>query len=41
MKRRMFVHTLALAALLALPAMSWSQAYPSRPVRMIIPFPPG
>ena len=41
MKRRTFARTLALAALLAFPAVSLAQAYPSRPVRMIIPFPPG
>src|SRR5262245_23888970 len=40
--RRNFLHLAAGAA--ALPAVSriaWAQAYPSRPVRMIVPFPAG
>src|SRR5262245_55181817 len=40
--RRNFLHLAAGAA--ALPAMSriaWAQAYPSRPVRWIVGFPPG
>jgi tripartite-type tricarboxylate transporter receptor subunit TctC len=40
--RRRFLHLAAGAA--ALPAMSrlaWAQAYPSRPIMMIVPFPPG
>jgi tripartite-type tricarboxylate transporter receptor subunit TctC len=40
--RRQFLHLAAGAA--ALPAVSrvaWAQAYPSRPVRMIVGFPPG
>jgi tripartite-type tricarboxylate transporter receptor subunit TctC len=40
--RRNFLHLAAGAA--ALPALSrfaWGQAYPSRPVRIIVGFPPG
>src|SRR5499425_3539617 len=40
--RRNFLHLAACAA--ALPAVSritWAQAYPSRPVRIIVPFPAG
>jgi tripartite-type tricarboxylate transporter receptor subunit TctC len=40
--RRNFLHLLAGAA--ALPAVSrvaWAQAYPSRPVRLIVPLAPG
>ena len=40
--RREFLHLAAGAT--ALPAVSrfaWAQAYPSRPITMIVPFPPG
>src|SRR5258708_34543056 len=40
--RRRLLHLAACAA--ALPALSrfaWAQAYPSRPITMIVPFPPG
>jgi tripartite-type tricarboxylate transporter receptor subunit TctC len=40
--RRNFLHLAAGAA--AVPAMSriaWAQAYPTKPVRLIVPFPAG
>jgi tripartite-type tricarboxylate transporter receptor subunit TctC len=41
-KRRQFLHLAAgAAALSALPRMARAQAYPSRPVRIIAPFPAG
>ena len=40
--RRQFLHlTAGAAALPALPRMTSAQAYPSRPVRWVVPFPPG
>src|SRR5262245_58649755 len=40
--RRQFLHLAAGAvALPALPRIAWAQAYPTRPVRMIVPFPPA
>jgi tripartite-type tricarboxylate transporter receptor subunit TctC len=42
MTRRPFLKMLAAgAAVLALPRLAFAQAYPSRPVRMIVPFPAG
>jgi len=38
--RRKFLH-LAAAVLPALPGVAWAQTYPSRPVRLIVPFPAG
>ena len=34
-------HLLTLGCALLLPSLAFAQAYPARPVRMIIPFPPG
>jgi tripartite-type tricarboxylate transporter receptor subunit TctC len=40
--RRQFLHLAAsTAALPTLPRIVWAQAYPSRPVRIIVGFPPG
>ena len=40
--RRRFLHLAAgAAALPALPRFAWGQSYPTRPVRLIIPFPTG
>jgi tripartite-type tricarboxylate transporter receptor subunit TctC len=40
--RRKFLHLAAGAATLpALSRIAWSQTYPSRPINMIVPFPPG
>jgi tripartite-type tricarboxylate transporter receptor subunit TctC len=40
--RRKFLHLAAgAAALPALPRAGWAQSYPARPVRIIVPFPPG
>src|SRR6516162_9468152 len=40
--RRQFLHLAAgAAALPALPRVAWAQAYPSRPVKIIVSFAPG
>ena len=40
--RRKFLHLAAgAAALPALPRIAWAQAYPSRPVRIVVGLPPG
>ena len=40
--RRNFLHlAVGAAALPALSSVAWAQAYPSRPIRLVIPFPPG
>lgn len=38
MKRKI---TAALAALCLLPALTWAQAYPTKPIRLVIPYPAG
>jgi tripartite-type tricarboxylate transporter receptor subunit TctC len=40
--RRQFLHLAAgAAALLAVSRIAWAQAYPSRPVGVVVPFPAG
>src|SRR5216683_6750987 len=39
--RRRFLHLAAAAALPAVSRIAWAQAYPARPLRWIVGFPPG
>ena len=41
LNRRSFVLTAALGASLAIPLLLHAQDYPARPIRLIVPFPPG
>jgi tripartite-type tricarboxylate transporter receptor subunit TctC len=41
LRRRILLGTSAAAGLAAVPGASWSQAWPSRPMRIVIGFPPG
>ncbi len=41
MQRRHLMAALAVPALLAISATAWAQAYPNKPVRLIVPFAPG
>ena len=41
MNKRKLLTLLGTSALLAAPALGWAQTYPSKPVRLIVPFAPG
>ena len=40
--RRLFLYSAAAsAALIGMPTASWAQSFPSRPITLVVPFPPG
>ena len=41
MQRHLFLRAALGVATLAMAASSFAQAYPTKPIRMVIPFPPG
>src|SRR5215208_8434250 len=41
LSRRNFLHLSAGTAVLPAVSRAWAQAYPTRPIRLVIPFPPG
>ena len=41
MQRHLFIRAALGVATLAMAASSFAQAYPAKPIRMVIPFPPG
>jgi len=40
-QRTVFLHALFLCAACGLPSAAWTQQWPAKPVRIIVPFPPG
>ncbi len=41
MQRRAIIATVAASAMLGMAGVVWAQAYPSKPIRLIVPFAPG